>query len=293
MARSCVSRGFRRVGLGQLWERLLRYYAFRSSQLANINRHGSQIIQIVGVPRSGTTLLAAMVGSHSKATSLIEPYLAWLQRGSFDFDFDSLAGQVKQEERSAFLQRLPPALMRRLCRTPGLQVIAFKETYRTERHPTFPSRRFLERNEEQQAVDHTLAIVRDPRDVWASVITRHPNLREDRDTREELLYAWNTLCSWIRDADLSFIRYEDLSSEPPRIESLLDIVGLDSEPSVFEPKKSPGHGDKRAQSGGEITSTSVGRYVDALEGTTIDEIEQRCSVHMSHFEYQPNSGELR
>jgi len=252
-----------------------------ATALRNIPRNGTVLTQVVGTPRSGSTLLATMIDAHSEAACLIEPFLAWLRSGKFDYNWNDLS--LEGAER--FRYWCPRKLIARLCRDSSLEVVAFKETFRTPRHPTFPSQYFLEGNYEEEGTDVTIAIVRDPRDTWSSVIRRHPNLEADESTLDELLDAWNELCFWIQTEDLPYIRYEDLVSNPEHVKTLLCILGLELEPRVLNPEGTRGFGDQKAQSGGQIDSSSIGKHKEHVKSDTIRRINSTCSEYMKTLGY--------
>ena len=279
--RKFLDRAFKKIGYEETWEEFLSGYAMSTTALKRIPRHETQIIQVVGTPRSGSTLLATMLDAHSQAVCLIEPYLAWLKHGEYEYNWD----QLDRLDCECFSRRQPQRLFAFLCAQTELSVIGFKETYRTPYHPTFPSQSFLEQNWSTGAVDATVAIIRDPRDTWSSVVRRHPHFRGDTGAMSELIHAWNELCDWVGGEDSTVLRYEDLVSQPREIESVLENIGLRAERRVRRPQGTAGYGDSRAQEGGGVDVSSVGKYRSTLSDRVSRFIEAQCSEHMQKFDY--------
>jgi len=279
--RNLLDRTFKKVGFEKTWEKFLGRYAMSTRALKRIPRYESLIIQVVGTPRSGTTLLASMLDSHSQAVCLIEPFLAWLKKGQYEYQKEKLGLYTNN-----FGTHRPQKLLSFLCRQSKLKVVGFKETFRTPYHPTFPTQSFLTRNHSVGAVDQTLAIVRDPRDTWSSVVRRHPHFRNDTAVLAELIHAWNQLCDWIRGSEVSVVRYEDLVFQPESIGSLLDDFGLGIERNMFRPEGTKGYGDKRAQEGGTIDDRSVGKYSTTISCKLSRFISAQCHKNMQSFGYK-------
>jgi hypothetical protein len=211
----------------------------------------------------------------------IEPYLAWLSQGEFEYDWPQL--EVPGAER--FARQNPRRLLSLLCREGGVKVVGFKETFRTSFHTMFPSQSFLEGNQAAGTVDNTLAIVRDPRDTWGSVIRRHPRFRGDTPRMVQVIHAWNELCEWIRREGLPMVKYEELVSEPRRVDPLFEAIGLSVESSVYQPDGTSGYGDARAQEGGKIDNRSIGKYKETLSDDVTRFIAAQCSEYMDRFGY--------
>ncbi len=278
--RTVLDRGTTKLGLREEWNQFLHWYAMRAALLREIPRCGSRIAQVVGTPRSGSTLLSTMIDAHSEAVCLIEPYLGWLKYGEFSYDWDRLDTPLSEYSR-----RRPDRLLRHICRDTEYSIVAFKETFRTEWHPTFPTQEFLQENFDG-GVDHTIAILRDPRDTWASVIQRHPQLEGDTTVLCELIHAWNELCSWISKRELQYVMYEKLVSEPQgSVKKVLDTLGLNNQTAVVNPPGIDGHGDKRAQQGGAIDDSSVGQFKDVLAPEACRFIEAQCKINMEIMGY--------
>ena len=270
------------LGLSKAWSELIGSYAMSSNALKAIPRHGKTIYQVVGLPRSGTTVLAASLENRRDTICLIEPYLSWLTRGYFEF-----TGRKNPAERMRMVYNKPPhQFIKAICEQNELSFAGFKETFRDRSHPTFPTESFIMRNVQEKCVDATIAIVRDPRDVWVSVITR---FEETRDTplTDEFTDCWNKFCQWALDEPVLLVRYEDLVTEPElTFQSICCYLGTTFSPSMLEWSEKKGFGDRRAQSGGRIFISSVGRYKEGLNLQAQRFIEVRCETLMARLGYE-------
>ncbi|MCS3685474.1 hypothetical protein GGP76_002852 [Salinibacter ruber] len=253
----------------------------KPSLLEGIGGEETKVVQVVGTPRSGSSLLATMLDSHSEMACLLEPFLSWLLNGEFEYKWSRFS-----IDRDNFKFNRPHQFLSHLCENENLGAVGFKETYRTSWHPAFPTKRFFEENYNTGAVEHTVAIIRDPRDTWASVIRRNERYEGDSKTMAELMHAWNELCSWVTSEGIPYIRYEDLTRNPHSIDALLNEVGLEMEDRVIHPRGTPGEGDKRAMQGGQIDSDSIGRYKDTLRPAVARFIEAQCQDFGCSFGYK-------
>mgnify|MGYP006304499563 CR=1 FL=1 len=234
---------------------------------------------IVGSPRSGTTLLASLIDNHCDAICLIEPYLSWLQTGRFESNY-------LMESNVGLYGLFPPhRFIAYLCENSSFQAVGFKETFRTKNHPTFPSEDFIRKNRYIDGVDKTLVIIRDPRDIWLSVVRRHSKYENDRKTLGELLDAWNRLCLWIESDSLDYIKYEDLVQNPQSLYSILEVLDLDFSEEILDNSPKRGFGDQCAQEGKGIFQSSVGRYEDELKPEIENLITSRCNPILARFGY--------
>src|SRR6266851_2294276 len=64
-----------------LWESLSLAWLHDVRRLASVSRGDKCIFQILGVPRSGTTVLAAKLSNHPRMICLNEPFLVWRETG--------------------------------------------------------------------------------------------------------------------------------------------------------------------------------------------------------------------
>jgi hypothetical protein len=221
-----------------------------------------------------------IVDTHPKALCLVEPYLAWLQNGEFEYNWDKIDLPLSNPGHER-----PHKLISRLCREGDWDVVAFKETFRTTCHPIFPTQEFLTENSDHEAVDQSLAIVRDPRDTWSSVIRRHPRFEGNNQVLCELMHAWNELCSWIERSKIPYVRYEDVVSSRSGVQKALNKLGLDMREACLFPTGGSGYGDDRAQKGGRIDDSSIGCFEDNVNTGVKRFIEAQCFENMKQMEY--------
>ena len=266
--------------VNQIRNRYYGDYSRFSYSLGRIPRNGKMIFQVVGLPRSGTTLLALIIDNHSEAVCLIEPFLSWLSRGIFD---------VKIMDTPRFLTQfrlLPPhKIIGVLCKNSSTQAIGFKETFRTQAQ-NLPTDIFLMQNAADGSVDQTIVIVRDPRDGWASNLKRDDNTQLDSQAFLGYLNAWNRLGEWIINDNLLMMRYEDLVLTPQTLRKVFDPLGLNySEELLARNETKSFLGDSNALSGGKMFTTSIGRYKSNLKDSTIKAIQDQCSEYLSLFGY--------
>jgi hypothetical protein len=207
-------------------------------------------IFIVGVPRSGTTLLRVLLDSHSQILAL--PETPWLL-GTYGDDASlrgllnglsegrygivrNVAGMEREDVRQAglnFLEKLfRPMLARR-----GKSVVAFK-TPADIRHLDFvteflPDARYIH-------------ITRDGRDVAMSQLAKKGRFFHDLREYRRLSYA-NVFRRWVEweqkvratlyrgGLKVVHLRYEDLIADPEReLRRIMDFLGLPFEHAMLD-----------------------------------------------------------
>jgi hypothetical protein len=210
-----------------------------------------KVVQVVGIPRSGTTLVGALVGAHPGALSLLEPFLSYLKNGSFKWTDPERGGRISFVPPVRFINRFTEG---------GRGLLVFKETWRNERQSYFPNSAFIRQNTESSI--RTVGVLRDPRAIWRSFMRREGNEYEG-PPGEAFIHNWNSYCKWVVGHDLFCIRYEDLMKGPDtEAERLFSYLGLPPLQAPIRLVHAIGHGDARAQS----SETFEPRYVDAEEG---------------------------
>lgn len=271
---------FSKIGQQNIWGQLV--YKRSHKALKSINRGGKNLFQIVGVARSGTTLLSVGINSHPKALCLLEPYLSWFEQGHFSFsDVDSFSS----EKWLKLNRRLPHESIKLLCRDSTYKSIGFKETFRGPNHVTFPTSNFLIKNAREMGVDKTIAIIRDPRDNWVSVTSRFDDTSENHI--EDFTNTWNMFCQWVVDQDIFVIKYEQLVKDPERIyNNIMSYLDMEFNKITLHPYRTNGYGDIRAKEGGAVFTSSVGRYIKALNHQDTNYINDRCGGFMTEFSYR-------
>ena len=275
---SVIYRGLRRLlgelGLTKIWEQGSSYYLWHAFPLKD-----PRLFQVVGVPRSGTTLLCSILASHSKVICLSEPYHQW----KYD-------GIVFTEETSHIVgcevwKKHPSLLFRQVLSKESEKIwIGFKEIYYSQSHGHWSNHFFFKRNHLRGLL--TIAIIRDPREVWKSLILRHPEKKGK--ISEKFLESWNDLVQWILENRIFFIRYEDLITEPEKtIKKICEYMNIEFEKNmIYAINKRKGRGDKTALAGKTINKAKVHpEYDKYLSKNEILFIEDGCASLMKTMNY--------
>jgi hypothetical protein len=273
------------TGLTQRWRCQLSDAIMSSHKLAKLKRHNQKLFQLIGIPRSGTSILSVALDSHPDIICLSEPYLSWLQGGRFQLSCSA------EHLMNDTMTHLPPTdVIQQICRSlPSTnQRVGFKETFRDLSHPTFPSQPFLMKNAQYQSVEFTIAILRDPRDIWVSTQTRFEGIRYELD--QSFTDCWNTFAQWILNQNIFYVRYEDLAHNPAQtLQTVCQYLDRPMHSSILAPKPNKGEGDQTAFAGGSLSSRSVCRYKDELDPISRAYIETACATLMTQFDYQFDS----
>jgi len=193
---------------------------YRMPRGASDKRH----VFIVGVPRSGTTLLKTLLVAHPKlGGNDYESTGVFGFRDIFQYRIGELKpGYVRQlldqsGDIVAFYDRLVASLLERSGKqvfVDKLQVHSYRIAY-VQRH--FPNAAFLH-------------IVRDGRDCYCSAL-RHPNVRQS-DSLARFAAYWARSVSLpekiIAPDRLFTVRYEDLTADAEAsMANLMDFLGID------------------------------------------------------------------
>lgn len=281
-----MRRSFRRLvtgaagflGLADLRDRR-RVSAVMDARLLRNDPTGARVFQVVGIPRSGTTILSVALNAHPDVVCLIEPFLSYLKSGSLNCP-DSEGNTDMRRDR-------PHEVIAELRRRPNLKWVGFKETFRLAHHRLFPNAGFIRANTREGVVDATIAIIRDPRDVWVSTLTRYEwskKLPLDRNFTD----SWNAFVEWTLEDKVHRVRYEDLVDDPMEVmEGIAKHLGIEPRKSMMKPPAVRGMGDDRGEEGGELFTTSVGRYRRELNPGPRAFIEAHCASGMREFGYSP------
>jgi hypothetical protein len=234
-----------------------------------IDRSGKTLWQLVGVARSGTTLLSGLVDQQPDVLCLSEPFRSWVMRGGSLYSGGLWTGH-------------PSRLIEELCRTRPERCIGFKETFYTSEHRhSLANEHFFRRNAANGIV--TIAIVRDPRDVYASV---EAAVGSRPDVPERFTRTWVAFAEWAREAAASLVTYEELATSPaPAMERVCDALGIECHAPQTDLAARSGEGDARALRGGSVSSDSIGRFADRLDAAKVAQIERRCGDVMESFGY--------
>ena len=274
-------RVFTAIGLDAYWNKWWASKYLNSRMLGIISAPGVTTFQITGVPRSGTTLLGACIDNHSKAICLLEPHRGILERGGFKLGLPESLGSGYPAEWT----KHPAGLLKRLSASAQFACVGFKETYLDSRYYPLATDEFLKRNLADGYVDKCIAIIRDPRDSWVSVLTRFGEAPHAPGV--EFVETWNSFAAWLLDDAVFFIRYEDLVTDPERtLRSVCVELGLEFEAGMTQRRSRQGVGDRRALEGDTISSDSVGRYAKELDADYRRFIESHCQTLMNKFGYE-------
>ena len=240
------------------------------------------LIQLIGLPRSGTTLLAQVVGKHSDILTLSEPFLMYLDNGFFRWS--DKAGKVRTTLSN------PGKLIKRFLKERPGKYLAFKETWRDPSSDYYPNSEFLLQN--WQRGIKTIAIVRDPRAVWYSSLNRYSD-GVSQMPDDTFLQSWCRFGRMIRESGMPYVRYEDLVLHPGEaLARVFGSIGFDEYPSDLNLPVMTGYGDEKAQSGGVISDASLTKY-RRLDAAVLARIESSCSDFMREFGYSDLAVKMR
>lgn len=274
-----------RMGVFRLARERQAAALLKSSALVRIPRGRTTLFQVVGVPRSGTTLLTMLLDAQEGIACLSEPFLAFASHGRFWIG-EGKEGKPANTAPEEYCLDHPTAWIRSQVEACGHTHIGFKETYRTPDYRALPTERFLRRNHSMGGVDRTVVIVRDPKAVWNSVSSRYAE-RADAPPSTEFLRCWNRVAEWIRAEDLFFVRYEDLVRDTRVIfERVCTQLGIESFRLPDTLKSHGGSGDSRAMKGGKVFTSSVEKFRETLAPGSSEIILDHCGEEMAALGYE-------
>ena len=261
------------IELIKAWEYLSSYYLWHAFPL---DGRDHRLFQIVGVPRSGTTLLCALLASHSKVICLSEPYHQWKYDGFVDItDFAELLG-------SKVWRKHPGLLIKQISINEKKKLIGFKEIYYSRSHGHYSNHYFFKKNYINGIL--TIGIVRDPREIWKSIIQKHPEKKGKLTIK--FMESWNDLVQWILESNVFYVKYEDILSKPSEtLKKACDYLKIEFEKSITNPKPIKGRGDKNAKIGMPIIQNKINEYKKYLSEDEIRQIEKYCSWGMEKMGY--------
>jgi hypothetical protein len=260
----------RRAGLRVPWRQLAHHEVWSTSPLSQIDTRGKTLFQLAGLARSGTTLLSGLIDQQPDALCLSEPFRSWVLRGSSSY-------------HGGAWTRHPSRLIEEQCRVRPERCIGFKETFYTGEHRhAHANEHFFRRNAADGVV--TIAIVRDPRDVYASV---EGAVGSRTEVPERFTRTWLAFAEWARDAAACLVTYEELAGSPgPAMERVCAALGIDCHLPEGGIAARAGEGDARALRGGSVSMGSVGRYAERLGAAKVAQIERACGEAMRSFGYE-------
>lgn len=234
-----------------------------------------RVIAIVGLPRSGTSLLTTMFGNAKDMVALSEPFLQFLQAGFFRWR--DLSGE------EMVCTRPPLNFINSVVKNGELSpTIVFKETWRSAENDIYPNSAFISANSDLGI--QTVTIIRDPRAIWYSHLN-FCSLDHSTPPTKFFLQDWNKFSSWAREVQGSSIKYEDLVKNANEIiKILLYRFGLDTTINSKELRPISGLGDPNGLRGGSVNDLSLIKH-KALDLEVIKSIEDTCGDEMGKHGY--------
>lgn len=227
----------------------------------------SNAVLVLGVPRSGTTLLASMLAQNENTIVLSEPFLQQLYQGFFRWT--DLSGQQRVSIQSVdqFISQ---------CRSDSANVstVVVKETWRSSSHDVYPNDEFLDSlvNTGVPAI----AIVRDPRAVWYSACSRYGAMDHSLPAGPLHIAEWNAFGEWVLSRKIPHIRYEDLVRSPEEWSRFaFQSVGLREGTYLNHVHANAGLGDESALAGGQVHAESIEKF-RKLDTAVLEDISVRC-----------------
>jgi len=143
----------------------------------------------------------------------------------------------------------------------------------------------------------TICLIRDPRDIWASVQrvmikSLGSNIEKLPDQHLQVDPAWletiKYFLSWVRDSQRFFVRYEDLTQNPnAELHRISREIGFHA-PETFDQDILPaavGIGDEKARVGGKIFTQSIGNFRRRLSESQISFLNDSLRSELTHFGY--------
>jgi hypothetical protein len=212
---------------------------------------------IIGPPRSGTTLMAFLLGGGAGVLCLSEPFLQYSiaphwKLNRFFYRFEKSAGLARTRPPQKGDNRRYGAFLRRLARMNGFRYLAIKETFRHERpERCWCNAEFLD----GLATDGTpmVTLIRHPYDIAASTIKlcrwvtglrgwmlrcRWPFLPHFRNHTGIVRWAvrnWVSYLDWARRHGLELVRYEDVVAAPEtHVPAICERLGLPFERRMLD-----------------------------------------------------------
>lgn len=259
------------VGLTKVWEHISSFYLWNAFPL---NGKDPRLFQVVGIPRSGTTLLCSSLDSHSRIICISEPYHQWKHNGFV------YAEKILQFD---IWKRHPSFLIEQLLKVHKDKMIGFKETYYSESHGHYKNYFFFKKNFEKGI--KTIVIVRDPREVWKSLVIMHSEKKGKVPDR--FLEAWNDLTEWALRNNIFLIKYESLISNPVYVlQKVCSYLVVEFEFDMLHLRPKLALGDPKALKGGSIVNKSL-EFEKFLTKDEILKIERGCFGLMKALGYKP------
>ncbi|HKJ94168.1 MAG TPA: sulfotransferase [Gammaproteobacteria bacterium] len=276
---------------------------------------------IVGAPRSGTTLLAAMIGSHSRIACGPETQFfnkipasarraavqdpAWPARAVAELGALELSGQ---RVHKLFALSVDDLRARLADREPGVAAMldaltgSFAERAHKPRWAEKTPNHLLHLDELRRAYPRApvIRIVRDPRDAALSMV----RLPWTSDSVIANAYLWNdwherSAAFFARDRNTVTVRFEDLLGHPTaRLGALCEFIGEAFEPAMLDTARagsavgSPNEPWKR-QVSGPLDPSRRHAWKSRLDAATQRALNAVCLPALREFGYEVETDPVR
>ena len=247
---------------------------------------------VSGAPRSGTTLLKAILENHSAACG--PTYESTGLFSNVDFFRDQWWGQTGLDSNT-----IAPLLS-----SSGDIVSFYEKIARTmrDRHdasvfvdkmPWPPRRHRLWYVTSKFEGARWIHVVRDGRDCYCSA-ANHPHVHQS-ETASAFAKYWRTCVesheAMIPEERKCTIRYEDLTRTPSSvIESVMDFVGVDFESQQIEASSrnsyDDGAEDAHSRLQKPISDASVGRWKDEMSAEDVQAFQRHAREVLRKFDYE-------
>ncbi|MCC7202136.1 MAG: sulfotransferase [Nitrospirae bacterium] len=263
---------------------------------------------VIGLPRSGTTLLAYMLAGGGGVLSLSEPFLSLSARRHRLLNWLYFPEILKcrinppmdcnEEDFLHYLKGFSNKL--------GLSSLVIKETYRLA--PYLENRALM--NYIATCGDPVAAIMRHPYDtasstlLWARhqlrgvpgivnriVVPRFPEFSDDRQVVEWFARNWVSFADWCKRTQPFIIKYEDLVRNPgPALEMLCERCAIPFTPKMLDNNSPRFFSGMSGDPGGmnkhrkKLNVRPVGRS-DDLKPEFLDIIKKTCGEAAEEMGY--------
>ncbi len=275
---------------------------------------------ICGYPKSGTTLLLALLDSHPQLTVLPEEtrYLKRVRRqeNRADFllsrtEFGSFRQGRPREQRgsgNADYSRVDhqsfEARIRELDRTDVGDrdfLLGIVDAWRSVQPDRAERRRWVEKTPQNERFIHTwnrwfgpgavyLHLVRDPRDNFTSYRKKRTNVTLDRFCLDWAFSTEIGLWAARHLPGYHLLKYEDLVSKPEAVmRQVAAWLGIDFDPVLLKPTRlgEPWLGNSVFSDVHQgVSASPVARYAAELSPPEIEQIESRLAGYLRRFDYR-------
>lgn len=268
---------------------------------------------VAGLERSGTSLIFALLGSHpniamTRRTNLWTYFYDQYGDLSDEDNFERCLDKMMRYKRLVVLEPDPDRLREEFWQgepTYG-RLFALLEEHHAERlgkerwgDKSLNTERYAEPIFEAYPSARILHMIRDPRDRYASVLTRWK-------VRRGGVGAGTAM--WLTSAELArqnverypdqyrIVRYETLAAQPEEtLREICDFMGEDYSTSMLTMQGAASFRDDGGNSSygqrtpGAISTDSIGRYRQILSKSDIAFIDSHAGQEMSALGYEPES----